>query len=95
MKKIIPELEVFFDDLVDLSVADFLLSRDFNLFLTRVGEKVTWEKLLQETNTHRGYFSTISDHKSLDSLKVFSLYLNAAKDNEEVESLVIDILIKL
>lgn len=89
--------EVLYSDLRSLSLGEFLVSREFKLFMTQAGQYDTWMKMFKQTESERSYYAMGMDHESGDAADTFGKYLNALSENNNqgLENLIATIISKL
>lgn len=85
--KIDSQYEVLYGDLRSHLVGEFLISRDFKLFMSSIGEYEVWNKVYEETKLRRSYFAVGMDHAPQDAAKTLIRYFNAIKKEKSIEQL--------
>lgn len=92
MKDVIPKYEVLYSDLRNHLIGSYLASRDFKLFMSKIGQYDQWKKIYEKVKSSRPYFSLGTDHEPGDAADTFGIYLNAIQRNPEVEDIVTTII---
>lgn len=94
MTDIIPKYEVLYSDIKNHYIGQFLVSREFKIFMSEAGEYSQWKELYESVKANRGYYSLGTDHEPGDATDTFAIYLNAIHENSRIENLVPTILSK-
>lgn len=84
--------EVLYDDLRNHYIGEFLVSRDFKLFMNSIGAYKVWNEVYEEMKATRGYFSAGIDHAPQDATKTLIRYFNAINKQKTIENLVTEII---
>lgn len=80
--------DVIYSDLRNHYIGEFLVSREFKLFMTQIGEYSTWTEVFKEAKAERNYFAVGVNHEIGDAVDAFGKYLNALRSNIGLENLV-------
>ena len=92
MTEITPKFEVFFNDLKNLDIGNFLKSREFKLFMSERGRYEEWKHFYERVRSSRTYMSLGTDHEAGDAINTFAIYINAIESNIELEDFITQII---
>lgn len=94
MTKITPQYEVLSIDLQNHSIAQFLISREFKLFMTENNLFSQWKGVFEKMESSRTYVVLGKNHESGDAFDTFKAYLNAIPGDNRIEDIVSNIISK-
>lgn len=92
MIEITPKFEVFFNDLKNLGIGNFLKSREFKLFMNQNNRYEEWKNLFERVQSDRTFVSLFTDHEAGDAVDTFAIYINATESNKELKDFITQII---
>lgn len=93
MIKINPNVEILYDDLIDLNVGEFLISRDFKRMIKKLKFEHGWNTVKKHAEKQRTFIATNFDHEEYDSKNALVHVLNHLDKDESIKKFLVNLIL--
>ncbi|MCP1251222.1 MULTISPECIES: TIR domain-containing protein [Elizabethkingia] len=91
--KINSKYEILYSDLESHNVGEYLVSRNFKIFMSALGAYDNWKEIFDRVQNQRSYVSLGTDHGPWDASNTLVVYFNALLNQSELEDLIVKIIV--
>lgn len=88
MREVLPRYKIVFEDLQELGIGHYLISREFKVSMSKKGFFDVWDGLMESANQKRNFVAIGHDHSYTDSLTSLADLFNSIQNNQVWDRLV-------
>lgn len=88
-----PKYEILFSDLKNHLIGDYLISREFKMFMSKNEFYESWNETYEKIKDKRNYISIGFDHNRADNIDTLAAYLNVIHEVGGIEEIITSIIV--